>query len=177
MSIKDMAQAQTVRDELKGKLQTLTHEKRGYEIELGRISQYIRGTDRISGKSTRLPAREYADLTTRQRELKRLVLDVEGRMMPVKQDILKWQSYCEELRAEAIMDMNRPGEPLAAAKSLGRLIAIRDKWQRFGEDPTRVNSMRLLASAFAKELTAVIDGKVEEDAPSLGADFDHSPLA
>lgn len=172
-TVKDLAQAQTARDDVRAKLSGLAHKKREAETELGKISQYIRGTDRIAGKSTRLPAREYAELTTRQRELKAVVTKIEAEMLPLKQEATRWNNYCEELRAD-IIDGGRMTNPFGSGNALHRLIEIRDKWQRFGEDPTRVNSMRLLASAFAKELTEVIDGRASTNG-SVSTNFDHSP--
>jgi hypothetical protein len=174
VSIMDLVEAQAARDDIRNKLTALNAEKMEAESELGRINQYIRGTDRIAGKSVRLPSREYAELVSRQRVLKSKVADVIARSSPLKQEMRKWHNLVEEIRAHEMVGKFHTDDPLSATAALPRLIALRDKWQRFGEDPTRVNSMRLLAAAFTKELTEIIDGKPSTSG-SVSADFEHRP--
>ena len=115
--------------------------KRKCELELSGIKTKIRGS---YGGGVRLSREQYISLCNRQHALKGQLFDICQKLKPLQE---------RQRELGGVVDSD------AADTVATQLVEMRNRWIAFAEDHTRVNSMRMMAAQFARELTDVISEK------------------
>lgn len=140
-------------------------EKTSIGLEIAEKQNKLRSI-RNQFRTNWMPRDEYVALIGEQESVT-AELDVARRKaFDIKRESSKWHDIGEKLRATEI------GHKVSVMYSTGKLssdgesvpspeplLALRDKWAEFAKDSTRISSMRLMASTFAKDLTELIDGR------------------
>ncbi len=117
--------------------------KKDAELEISRLNARVRGN--------RLPPREYNEICGKQARAMDAVREAERKMQALSLKIIELADVDREQRSVAKAERGTPAEVMISG-----LITLQDKYMRFSEESTRVNSMRLMAGSFAKELTELI---------------------
>ena len=112
----------------------LGEQKRRMELQLSRINAGLKITK---------PRNQYLAEVKKQTHCKAQLQRIEAEIRPLKKQILNlW-------REKEDAEVNKPS--LAR-----RVVALRDHYLDFAKDPTRVNSMRIMAAQFADKLTELV---------------------
>ena len=137
-------------------------QKRKLETELGTLNNRVR-----SAGYGGLSRDEFTGICRRQNAIRSLMTKLEETNLPIRNEKKKWQLMRDELSAKWRDELSRANKNGRTEElPWERIVELRDRWQRFAEDATRINSMRLLSASFARELTAILEGK-ESNAVSL----------
>lgn len=140
---------------IKEKSLELSAQKREIELELNKLSSRVRNRT-----TSRMPPDEYKGICRRQIRCKEILLDIEKKLSVLKLERQKWADIETELYIKSGLRGGAAKSPqMEENESILKVTAIRNKYLAFSEDPTRVNSMRLMAAQFAKELTEVLAGQ------------------
>ncbi len=144
----------------------LMMKKKPIELELAGLKSRV-----LSSKThaTRLSPEDYRAICNRQQALKKKLLEIEMQGGPLKQELrdvaaLSTMSYAMRNKEMPAM-LKIPEDKLHNVLLRNSVIQLRDKWIGFAEDQTRVNSMRVMAAQFSRELTEIIskdDGPVAD---------------
>lgn len=143
--------------ELKTKKSELLIRKKPIEAELSQLAGRVHSS---KTHRTRLTPDEYRQICGRQATLKRKLAEIEVAINPLSSEIRALCAQEDILRASCGMTVGGVGERSSGDGDLvARLTEIRDYWQQFAGDQTRVNSMRIMAAQFADEVTGALAGK------------------
>lgn len=143
--------------ELKTKKSELLIKKKPIEAELSQLAGRVHSS---KTHRTRLSPDEYRQICGRQSTLKRKLAEIEVAINPLSSEIRGLCAQEDILRASCGMSVGGVGEQSSSEGDLvARLSEIRDYWQQFAGDQTRVNSMRIMAAQFADEVTGALSGK------------------
>ena len=136
--------------QIKLKHAELTEKTRAIDVELSNLKSRV-----ISSKThkTRLSAEEFRQICNRQQVLKRKKAEVESMANPLKAKLREIAALQSIGYATLEKDIPSVDPELSIRKSV---TDIRDRWMNFAEDQTRVNSMRIMAAQFSRELTEVL---------------------
>ena len=143
----DIYEVKTSIAELKEKKEVWIMQKRECENRLNNLSVRVR-------TGGRLPDKEYKRICREQKKTKEKILSIEKELMPINRELRQWYAMEDEIRAN--VSMNMPMPVINDTDITGKLRSLRDKYLAFSEDHTRINSMRLMASGFASELTDIL---------------------
>lgn len=106
--------------------------------------------------------RQYEALLAQREQTKKELFAIEGRLSVLKSERTALYQERDRLRLAAI-DRNAEDQSAAGAGPHGwatevraALRDMRDRYQAFASDQTRVSSMRIMASEFAEELTRLL---------------------
>lgn len=142
--------------ELKNKKGALSIKKKPMEAELAQLAARVRSSN---SHRARLTPEEYRQICGRQSTLKRKIAELEVEMSPISAEIRALCAHEDVIRASHGLQIGGTREYSSGdADVVQRVIAIRDEWQQFAGDQTRVNSMRIMAAQFAEDLTAALAG-------------------
>lgn len=140
--------------------------KKPIELELSGLKSRV-----LSSKThrTHLSPEDYRAICNRQQVLKKKLAEIEIQGGPLKQELrdvsaLSTMSYAMRNKEMPAM-VKIPEDKLHNVLLRNSVIRLRDKWIGFAEDQTRVNSMRVMAAQFSRELTEIIstnDGSVAD---------------
>lgn len=163
-------------DEIREEIDRLNDEKDAIRL------QTLAAEGEIDAINARLAAGKHADsyvreMVTRRHRLRADLNRYAQRMIPIKARLRVLGQACswssDKKKAAALAKV---AEQIAAAKATpppppppveptaerivahvrDRLLAIRAEYAAFSQDPTRVSSMRLMASQFTEKLTALL---------------------
>jgi len=121
-------------------------DKKELEADMSEINNSIRSRNHA------LPQEEYKALCKKQDEIKRKLVEYQGKINEVKTEIQKKNLMKDEISAEIRKDS--PTDVLSAITSL------KDYYVNFASDKTRVSSLRAMAAQFAEELESIIKATV-----------------
>ena len=136
-------------DRLLVQLDEMKEQKDKIETELSSINYRFRSA------KTRFSESEYRGLIKRQLQLKQMLKDVLAEMSPIRSEIRKWSALEIEAKAKVVIDAGHSDVTVDTTLKQ-KVIEIRNKYLSFSEDGTRINSMRLMASEIANDLTKLI---------------------
>jgi hypothetical protein len=143
--------------DLKDRASELSLAKRKLETELQTLSNRVRKSSGL------LPGNEYKNICSRQIIVKKNILEIENKIAPIKSELRRWYAMEDEARVKANLSFtdNRSAPVTGNAgdkedKFRHRIIELRNEYLNFSEDSTRINSMRLMSSQIANELTAAL---------------------
>ena len=127
------------------------------ELELSQLTAKVRGANSYH---TRLSPDEYRKTVNRQQILKKKLADVLAQMNPLKARLrelapLENIEY-KKIKVDSVKQIKNTEDV-----SRTQIVELRDKWLCFAEDQTRVNSMRIMAAQFARELTEILAAQIE----------------
>mgnify|MGYP002132211759 FL=1 len=143
--------------ELKTKKNALSLGRKPIEAELSQLAGRVRSANT---HKTRLTPEEYRQICGRQQKLKRKLAEIEVAINPLSSEIRRLCAEEDILRASCGMSISGVGEQSSGDGDLAKRLAdIRDRWQQFAGDQTRVSSMRVMAAQFADDLNAVLSGR------------------
>ena len=160
--MKESRKADKVREEiivLKDKYDDLVLTKRRVETDLARARGMMKAQ---SSYMTRLPPAEYRMWQTREMRAKSDLLKIAEEMAPIKKRIRALYEEEERGRGELMDKLNNIQEVMSSGQhspAVEEIARLRDKWLAFAEDQTRVNSMRVMAAQFSRELTDLLASK------------------
>ena len=141
--------------ELKIKQSYISAKVQKVQAELAQIKNRIRGSN---SHTTRLSPDEYRQLCNRQTKLIKKQEELFEEGAPIRTRLREIGAMSTLYYAE--QNENAPNPELENYKQLdglrSALISTRKKWLEFSEDNTRVNSMRLMAAQFSRELTDIL---------------------
>jgi len=143
-------QAEVIR--LHEKLELLKESKREHEHRLQKTTMIIR-------TKGRMPDQEYKSLCKRQLHAKEKIHEIEKQMRPIKHEIRTWAAIEDELKAKERAAYTAVVCEKGKPSLIDGLVSLQKKYLAFAEDNTRINSMRLMASQIANELTELISGE------------------
>lgn len=131
--------------------------KKPIELELSGLKSRVVSSNT---HKTRLSPEDYRAICNRQQVLKKKLLEIEMLGGPLKQELrdigsLVTMSYAMQ-NEEMPAIVKIPEDRLHNVLLRNLVIQLRDKWIGFAEDQTRVNSMRVMAAQFSRELTEII---------------------
>ena len=109
------------------------------ETELAILNSQVRGN--------RMNKDAYRELCDKQADLKLGITDLREQAMGMKNEIRRKS-------AEKNIPVELP--PTGGSPIIPALVALRDHYEAFGSDATRVASMRRMASEFCMELSRII---------------------
>lgn len=122
----------------------LIDEKRKLENEMTSLNGSIRGA------RTRIPDSQYQSIVSRQKGNQKKRFEIDNILNRLKREKIE---LCQKIQLiEHNLSVKKPFYVLR-----DNLISLRDKYAEFSSDPTRVSSMRLMASQFSGELTTLLD--------------------
>lgn len=151
-AIKDIYEAANEIARSKEKSDQLSLQKRSIEQEIAQL------THRVRSAGGRLPDEEYRGILKKQKRCREMMYEIEKQLVQLKAERRHWTNIETQMRLNA--NLSREPSPIVFNEDADRLrkavTGIRDIYLSFSEDPTRVNSMRLMAAQFAKELTEVL---------------------
>lgn len=128
-----------VRDALDG----LAVEKRATETELSTLRDRLRTT---------MPKAEYRECCGHQNKLVKKLLEIERAMAGLKS---KMRELCNLEHEQYVRETN--GDKVEHTKPIvSELVALRQHYQEFAADSTRVSSMRSMAADFVLKLNPII---------------------
>lgn len=118
-------------------------QKKTAEVELAKIKNKIR----TRGK---MPQGQYDSLAQNQDKLNSTVLQIQRLINPIKEKLRQKHLMAEEIRV-IIQENDKESDEL-----INKLVALRDKYNEFSSDGTRVGSTRIMASKFVEEINTLI---------------------
>jgi seryl-tRNA synthetase len=131
--------------EIKEKLDLIKAKKRNLEHEMQKMNNRVR-------TGGRLPDEEYKTICRKQQKIRKAITELETDMAPLIAEIRHWSNLETELRAKMYGN-----KPIDSSKPIRKkIVALRNHYLSFAEDHTRVNSMRMMASQIASELTEAL---------------------
>lgn len=140
--------------ELKNKKSELLLRKKPIEAELSQLSNRVKSQN---SHRTRLSPEEYRQICGRQAALKKKLAQIEVDITPISAEIRRLHADEDLIRADSGMQISNIVQSTGGDVDFLRKVAqIRDYWQQFAGDQTRVNSMRIMAAQFAEQLTSAI---------------------
>lgn len=122
--------------------------KKKQEIRLGDATTRIR-------TAGRLPQLDYNQLCNTQTDARKKIVEHERHISRINSELRRWYAHEDELRAKCAVSLPLPS-PASQDGITSAIVALRNQYISFAEDPTRVNSMRLMAGTFAGELTSIL---------------------
>lgn len=156
-------------EELKRRQSDLVVKKKAIEMKLSGLKQRFFA---INQKLAAAPPAEYFAISKRIGEFKVLATKMDQELSGLRAEL---RPYEEERRNafDAALDRFEEGRDAITEKLtvsdvngggriIERLAELQTKYLAFAEDPTRVNSMRLMAAEFARELTCLLSEQKEE---------------
>lgn len=148
---------QNERTELKNQKEKINLTLTAIRLELSQLLSKVRGANSYH---TRLTPDEYRRICNKQQVLKKKIADAEFQLAPIKKRLVEIGAAMsieyeknknnEQMQERSIKVNNFESIPR------DQIVATRDKWLSFAEDQTRVNSMRVMAAQFARELTEIL---------------------
>lgn len=121
----------------------LVGQKKTAEAEMSEINTLFRTVKRFN------PG-QYQKILARQNDTKRLCTMLDSKLSEVKAKIYRVNSLIGSCAQD---ESSKKDKKESIRKDL---VNLRDKYIEFGSDGTRVSSMRLMASNFAKELDSLL---------------------
>ncbi len=133
--------------------------KKPIEAELSALAGRVRGS---YSHRNRLSQEDYRQIVNRQTVLKRKLAEIEVEAAPLKTKLreigllstLHYATRHEEIAKERTEAAATSIDPAAAMRKA--IADLRGQWLAFAEDQTRVNSMRVMAAQFSRELTDLL---------------------
>jgi len=154
---------------IKAQHMDLMAKKKPIELELSGLKSRVVSSNT---HKTRLSPEDYRAICNRQQVLKKKLMQIEMLGGPLKQelrDVAALISMSYAMQNEEMPAMVKiPEDRLNNVLLRNLVIQLRDKWIGFAEDQTRVNSMRVMAAQFSRELTEIIS-KNDGDATGIPA--------
>ena len=148
---KDMYSTKIEISKLKEMTSELNQKKLELELEMQRLNNRIRTNGR-----KRMPDDEYKGICKKQMQTRLLISAVEQARAPITAELREWYAIEDELRIKAAISPSIE-HPLDYEHSIReKITSLRNTYLSFAEDGTRVNSMRLIASQVANELTIIL---------------------
>ena len=140
--------------ELESKRVALALKRAECQDELSKLNFRIR----TGGK---LPDHEYKKICLNQQRIKSVLRDMDEQLAPINRrlrEIGQWIQADNKSRASTYAEIRSESQDTIATQErlIGLVNELRHKYREFAKYPTRVASMRLMATAFAVELQAVI---------------------
>ena len=146
---------------LKDELDLVNKKRMSIQTTLAKLSLRVRSSNT---SRTRLSPEEYRAICNEQSKLKTKLLKIEEEGMSIKKKIRELNAIETYERIEARKSISALNES-KTLNQIGvneiKIISLRDKWLNFAEDQTRVNSMRVMAAQFARELTELLASAIE----------------
>jgi hypothetical protein len=134
-------------DNLNDNKMTLGLEKQKLEVSQAVIRNKIRG------RAGRIAPDEYKSLVRKQGENNQKILDINEKIISIKNELAKKQRLRDECEIHLL---ETSSEVSNKSNSLSKLQSLKSKYMSFASDMTRVSSMRVMASQIAEELDAII---------------------
>lgn len=129
----------------------LTLDKREHDIKLAAITNLIR-------TSGRMPPDKYRSCCNAQTKHKNAILDIERQLAPIKQRLTEISD--EESLSKQVKPTAKPTETQLSLDKLKTIITdlvnLRQEFQEFSADSTRISSKRQMASEFVLRLNPII---------------------
>ena len=142
--------------DVKNKHSAIVIKRKPIEAELASLTGRVRGS---YSHRNRISQEDYRQLVNRQTVLKRQLAEMEVAAAPLKARLreigaLSTLYYATriDVRADEAMKAAMPAD----SQIRKTIIWLRGKWLAFAEDQTRVNSMRVMAAQFSRELTDIL---------------------
>lgn len=140
--------------ELKAKRAEILIKKKPIEAEMGQLKARLKSQQT---HKTRLTPDEFRSICGRQAKLRNKIAEIEVTLNPINTEIRNLCSEEDCLRAGNGIALSNIHDYASRDMDLLRKISdIRDQWQQFAGDQTRVNSMRIMAAQFADQLTSAL---------------------
>lgn len=135
---------------------SIVSKKRPIEAELAKMTAKVKASNSYM---TRLSPAEYRHVQLTRAKLVNKLTYIDKQLTPIKSELRQLHLEEDMIRAACADEMkfdDRP-EKLVVVDHTTRIKLIRDKWQNFASDPTRIASMRLMASHIVDDLTSILD--------------------
>lgn len=151
--------------DLKNKNADLTVKRRKIEVELSRSKDIIKAQ---SSYMTCLPPSEFRMWKTRNIKAKADLSKIEQEFLPIKKRLRELYQEEEVGRGALMTKLDQIQSSININVNNHEnvrepIVMLRDKWLLFAEDQTRVNSMRVMAAQFARELTDILALKADNE--------------
>ena len=130
-------------DDLTNQRRVLTSEKKEIEMKLSILNGKMKTNTRSMPKS------EYLLSVDRQNVYKVKILKLQREIDVFSDKLRRLQTMKETVKQEI-------GYTNADIRIQERLFELKDKYMAFSSDPSRIGSMRIMASKFAEELESII---------------------
>ena len=146
------------RHELREEMQLLKEKKRVIELQRTKIKNLIRS-------SGLMPPEKYKQCCNAQSKYAEQIAHNEKRMSEIKLQLQKLaddEQLCHKKPSKPVVAVKL--EPLAK-ECIEALVALREKYQRFAADHTRVSSMRTIAAEFVCQLNPIIKSALKVSPP------------
>lgn len=141
--------------EIQGKIAKILEGRPGLQAELSSLNAIVRSS---KTHKTRLKPDEYRAICNKQTNIKRKIAQMDEEIAPLRQRLREIGALSTVYYA--IKNEERKNCFSSNVEIKRELQDIRDRWLQFAEDHTRVNSMRIMAAQFSRELSEVL-GKVQ----------------
>lgn len=139
--------------DIKNKHAAITVKRKHLEAELASLNARIRTA---KTHKYRLNPEEYRSICNRQTVIKKRIAELETQAEPLKaklREIAAHSAMCYAIGEEDGLSLT---DTTPDNKMRIDIIELRGRWLAFAEDQTRVNSMRVMASQFSRELTDIL---------------------
>jgi hypothetical protein len=136
----------------------LKDRKNELTIKMHEIEQKLLGIkNRIRGQGL-MPKGDYQKLLSTQSKYRQAVIDLEKMLRPIKTRLqeLADQEYNEKKAEMQTLEHN--GDSTSIVR---RLVSLREEYQLFAADPTRVGSMKQMAAQFVVKLNKIIREEIQ----------------
>lgn len=117
----------------------------------------LRNRLRLQGRL--LPKLEYTQICQRQDQLKKKIVEIEKEIAPIKNrmtEIGNAEHLFHAQQEKEQMEASRGLEVFASPVIVQELVSLRQQYQEFAADLTRVSSMRQMAADFVIKLSRII---------------------
>lgn len=146
----ELYQARNEIDKLQEQRTPLTKELQELNLKLAKLNNHVRA-------SGRLPDLEYKGICKQQIKIKERIIQIQNSLAKITKEKREWDSYETELRAKiAIASSLVKTHEISTNDLFEKIKQLRNEYLDFAEDQSRINSMRIMASQFANELTKIL---------------------
>ena len=121
--------------------------KKQFETELSNLNAKVRS------RTSYLSENDYQGICRRQSVIKNSLNGIQTTLTEYKHKINEKLILKEKLRNKIKFDVN------ISTNSIDKIILLKDKYQEFASDQSRISSMRVMASQFCQELELIIANK------------------
>jgi hypothetical protein len=132
---------------LERKRDELLVDKKKHETQLSTIKQLVRDSGRMEDS-------KYRQCCQAQSRHVQAIAKIEGLLAPIKHELR--EIIVQEFEDRQVSIEVRAVETIRLKQTVQALVALREQYQRFAADHTRVSSMREMTAKFVLDLNEII---------------------